>query len=301
MSTTYTPIDLSTVPAPNVVEALSYETILAAMLADLQARDSAFTALVESDPAYKILEVAAYRELLIRQRVNDGARAVMLAYATGADLENLSALFGVTRKILSAGNPSALPPILPTYETDTALRYRTQLALEGLSSAGPVGAYQFHALSVDGVKDAGIQGPPDTSPGDVLVTILSATGSGTAASPLIAAVTAALNAEDVRPLTDQVTVQSASIVNYEVIATLYIPTGPDPTAVQTAALASVQAFVESRHRVGADVRLSGLYAALHVGGVERVTLSAPGITADLVITAVQAPFCTGITLSTTDA
>ena len=297
----FTPIDLSTVPAPNVVEALSFETILAAMLADLQARDTTFTALVESDPADKILEVAAYRELLIRQRVNDGARAVMLAYATGSDLENLAALFGVTRKTLSAGNPNALPPILPTYETDTALRYRTQLALEGLSTAGPIGAYQFHALSVDGVKDVGIQGPPDTDPGDVLVTILSATGSGTASGPLIAAVAAALNAEDVRPLTDQVTVQSAAIVNYEVIATLHIPTGPDPSAVQTAALASVQAFVESRHRVGADVRLSGLYAALHVGGVERVTLTSPGITADLVITAAQAPFCTDITLSTTDA
>lgn len=301
MSTTYTPIDLSTVPAPNVVEALSYETILAAMLADLQARDPAFTALVESDPAYKILEVAAYRELLIRQRVNDGARAVMLAYATGSDLENLSALFGVTRKTLDEGDATALPPIPPTFETDAALRYRTQLALEGLSTAGPIGAYQFHALSVDGVKDAGIQGPPDTDPGEVLVTILSATGSGTAGAPLIAAVDAALNAEDVRPLTDQVTVQSATIVSYEVIATLYIPTGPDPTAVQTAALASVQAYVESRHRVGLDVRLSGLYAALHVGGVERVTLSAPGIVADLVTTAVQAPYCTDVTLSTTDA
>ena len=299
--TNYTPIDLSTVPAPSVVEALSYETILAAMLADLQARDTAFTALVESDPAYKILEVAAYRELLIRQRVNDGARAVMLAYATGSDLENLSALFGVTRKTLDDGDATALPPIPPTFETDAALRYRTQLALEGLSTAGPIGAYQFHALSVDGVKDAGIQGPPDTDPGEVLVTILSATGSGTAGAPLIAAVDAALNAEDVRPLTDQVTVQSATIVSYEVIATLYIPTGPDPTAVQTAALASVQAYVESRHRVGLDVRLSGLYAALHVGGVERVTLSAPGIVADLVTTAVQAPYCTDITLSTTDA
>lgn len=301
MSTTYTPIDLSTLPAPNVVESLSYEAIFAAMLADLQTRDPSFTALVESDPAYKILEVAAYRELLIRQRVNDGARAVMLAYATGADLENLAALFGVTRKTLDEGDATALPPIPPTYETDTALRYRTQLALEGLSTAGPIGAYQFHALSVDGVKDAGIQGPPDTDPGDVLVTILSAEGDGEADAPLIAAVEAALNAEDVRPLTDNVTVQSASIINYEIIATLYIPTGPDPSAVQTAALASVQAFVESRHRVGADVRLSGLYAALHVGGVERVTLSSPGITSDIVTTAVQAPFCTDITLSTANA
>lgn len=301
MSSPYTPIDLSTLPPPDVVEALSYETILAGMLADLQARDPAFTALVESDPAYKILEVAAYRELLIRQRVNDGARAVMLAQATGGDLEQLGALFGVTRKTLDEGDATALPPVPPTYETDAALRYRIQLALEGLSTAGPIGAYEYHALSVDGVKSVGIQGPPDTDPGDVLVTILSAEGDGTAGTPLINAVDAALNAEDVRPLTDQVTVQSATIIPYEIIATLYIPPGPDPTAVQAAALASVQAFSESRHRVGADVRLSALYAALHVGGVERVTLSAPGIVADLVTTAVQAPFCTDITLSTADA
>lgn len=297
----YTPIDLSTLPPPDVVETLSYETILAAMLADLRERDPVFTALVESDPAYKILEVAAYRELLIRQRVNDGARAVMLAQATGGDLEQLAALFNVTRKTLDEGDPDALPPVPPTYETDADLRYRTQLALEGLSTAGPVGAYEFHALSVDGVKSVGIQGPPDTDPGDVLVTILSGTGDGEADAPLISAVDAALNAEDVRPLTDQVTVQSATIVNYEIIATLYIPTGPDPDAVRDAALASAQAFVSARHRVGADVRLSALYAALHVGGVERVTLSAPGIVADLVITAVQAPFCTDITLSTADA
>lgn len=297
----YTPIDLSTVPVPSVVETLSYETILAAMLADLQARDPQFTALVESDPAYKILEVAAYREMLIRQRVNDGARAVMLATSTGADLENLGALFGVTRKTLDEGDATAIPPVPPTYETDAALRYRIQLALEGLSTAGPVGAYEYHALSVDGVKSVGIQGPPDTDPGDVLVTILSADGDGTADGTLISAVDAALNAEDVRPLTDQVTVQSATIIPYEIIATIYVSPGPDPEAVRLNALASVQTFAESRHRVGADVRLSALYAALHVGGVDRVALTAPGITADVVCTAEQAAYCSGITLSTADA
>ena len=297
----YTPIDLSTLPAPDVVETLSFETILAAMLADLRTRDPAFTALVESDPAYKILEVAAYRELLIRQRVNDGARAVMLAYSTGADLEQLAGLFGVTRKLIDAGDANAIPPVPATYETDASLRYRTQLALEGLSTAGPIGSYVYHALKVEGVKDVGVQGPPDTDPGDVLVTLLSDDGDGTADSNLIAAVNAALNAEDVRPLTDQVTVQSATIQEYEIIATLYVLPGPDPELVRQASLASVQAFVADRHKVGADIRLSALYAALHVGGVDRVTLSAPGITSDLVCTAVQAPFCTDITLTTADA
>jgi phage-related baseplate assembly protein len=293
----YTPIDLSTLPAPDVVETLSFETILTEMLADLRTRDPSFTALLESDPAYKILEVAAYRELLIRQRVNDGARAVMLAYSTGADLEQIAGLFGVTRKLIDAGDANAIPPIPATYETDASLRYRTQLALEGLSTAGPIGSYVYHALTVEGVKDVGVQGPPDTDPGDVLVTILAQTGNGAADSNLRTAVLAVLNGEDVRPLTDQVTVQSATIQQYAVIATIYILPGPDPELVKTAAEASVAAFVAAQHKVGADIRLSALYAALHIGGVERVTLSSPGITADLVCTAAQAPFCTSVTIT----
>ena len=77
----FTSVDLSQLPPPDVVETLDFETILAEMLADLRARDAVFDALVESDPAYKILEAAAYRETLIRQRVNEAARAVMLPSA----------------------------------------------------------------------------------------------------------------------------------------------------------------------------------------------------------------------------
>ena len=297
----YTPIDLSTLPAPDVVEALSFETIFAAMLADLRARDSAFDALVESDPAYKILEVAAYRELLLRQRVNDAARAVMLAYSAGADLEQLGGLFGVVRKTITPADTNAVPPVPAVMESDTDLRFRIQLALEGLSTAGPVGAYQYHALSVEGVKDAAIAGPPDTDPGTVRVTLLGNAGNGAVGSPIIAAVEAVLNGEDVRPLTDSVVVQSATITSYEVIATLYVLQGPDPTVVKDTALAAVTAFVARQHKVGADIRLSALYAALHVAGVDRVTLSAPGITSDLVIDAEHAPYCTAITLSTSPA
>lgn len=297
----YTPIDLSTLPSPDVVETLSFETIFAAMLEDLRARDATFDALVESDPAYKILEVAAYRELLIRQRVNDAARAVMLAYSAGSDLEQLGGLFGVTRKIVTPADNNAVPPVPAVMESDTDLRYRIQLSLEGLSTAGPVGAYQFHALSVEGVKDAAIAGPPDTDPGVVRVTLLGNEGDGAVGSEIVAAVEAVLNNEDVRPLTDEVVVQSATITEYEIIATLYVLQGPDPTVVRDTALASVQAFVAKQHKVGSDVRLSALYAALHVAGVDRVTLTAPGVVADLVIDAEHAPYCTDITLSTSPA
>ncbi len=298
---TFTPIDLSVLPAPNVVEALDFETILAEMLTDLRSRDPLFDALLESDPAYKILEVCAYRELVIRQRVNDAARAVMLAYSTGSDLEQLGGLFGVVRKTIVPADTEAIPPVPAVMESDTDLRYRIQLALEGLSTAGPVGAYQYHALKVEGIKDAAIAGPPDTDPGVVRVTLLGNEGDGAVGPELIAAVESALNDEDVRPLTDSVVVQSAAIEPYEIIATLYVLQGPDPTLVRDTALAAVQAYAARQHKVGADIRLSALYAALHVSGVDRVELSAPGVTSDLVIDAETAPYCTDITLSTSPA
>lgn len=285
-------IDLSQIPFPGVVESLSYETILAAMLADLQARDPAFTALVESDPAYKILEVAAYREFLIRQRINDAAKACMLAYATGADLENLAALFGVTRLVVEPGNPSAIPPIPPTMESDEALRARTQLALEGLSTAGPAAAYRFHALSVTGVKDVSVVSP---SPGSVLVSVLSGTGDGTASPALVAAVDAALNDQDVRPLTDLVEVQGAVITPFTVVAELYLYDGPDQEVVRQDAITAVNAYVTANHRPGRDIVLSGLYAALHRAGVQRAVITSPAT--DIINGPTMASYCTSITVT----
>lgn len=290
---TFTQIDLSTLPAPDVIEELSFETIFSAMLADLQARDPAFSALVESDPAYKILEVAAYRELLVRQRVNDAARAVMIAYATGADLDQLGALLGVARFELEPGDPEAVPPIAPTMESDTEFRRRIQLSLEGFSVAGPRGAYIFHGLSADpNVLDISATSP---TPGNVTITVLSRIGNGAASSPLLAAVSAKLNADEIRPLTDQVTVASAAIVNYAVTAQLYVYPGPDSSVVLQKALAALNTYIEQVHRIGQDVTLSGLYAALHQPGVQRVNLTSP--TSNIVITPLQASFCTAINVT----
>ena len=289
----YTQIDLSTLTAPNVVEALDFETIFSAMLADLQARDPSFTALVESDPAYKILEVAAYREVLMRQRVNDAARATMLAYALGADLDQIGALFGVPRLVITPANPSAVPPVAAVMESDADFRRRIQLALEGFSTAGPEGAYVFHALGASrDVLDASATSP---SPGQVLISVLSRTGNGAASAGLIAAVNTALNADNVRPLTDSVTVQSATIVNYTVTASIYTYPGPDSAAVMAAANAALTEYIDSMHRIGKDVTRSGIFAALHQPGVQRVNLTAPS--SDVTISATQASWCTAKTIT----
>lgn len=291
MAGSFTAVDLSQLPAPPVVEVIDFEVILAEMIADLVRRDPSFSALVESDPAFKILEVAAFRETIIRQRVNDAARGVMLAYAGGADLEHIGALVGVKRQQIAPGNPDRGIP--PTMEGDAELRRRIQLAPEGLSVAGPVGAYTFHALGADSrVLDASATSP---APGDVVVAVLSREGGGLASPDLVQVVAARLAAEDVRPLTDRVQVVPASLVAYEVDAVVYTYAGPDSAIVIAEALARVQGYIDASRRIGRDITRSAIFAALHVDGVQRVELHQP--VADIVVSDVQAGSCQGVIIT----
>lgn len=288
-------IDLSRLKPPSIVERLDFETILGAMKADLilRAPELAAVLTLESEPAVKILEVAAYRELLLRARVNDAARAVMLATATGSDLDHLAALFGVGRFVLDPGDPDAAPPVPPTLEPDADLRTRAQLSLEGFSVAGPVGAYTYHAFASSPlVRDVSVASP---APGIVRVTILSAGEPGTASPALVLAVEAALSADEIRPLCDTVTVQSATILPYAIAAELEVDDGPDGAVVVDDAFATVALYAEQTHRLGRPVTRGGLYAALHQPGVRRVTLTSPA--ADIEAAPHQAPFCTGIAVS----
>lgn len=295
MSGGFTAIELDKLPVPDVIETIDYETILGELTADLIARDPDMedTLALESEPALKILQVAAYRETLLRQRINEAAKAVMLAYAQDSDLDNLGAFYEVERLLLDAGDPDALPPIAATYESNEDYRRRIQLSLEGFSTAGPEGAYVFHALSADGqVLDASATSP---SPGEVLVSVLSRVGDGIADTDLLTAVETTLSDEDVRPLTDHVQVQSAEIIGYQVIGTLYFYSGPDRTVVMQTAQDALNTYVANQHRMGRDVSLSGIYAALHQPGVQRVELDAP--TGDITVTRLQAPYCTAIDLT----
>lgn len=286
-----TAVDLSRLPAPAVVEQIDYEAIRAALIADLQARWPAFDATLESEPVVKLIEVFAYREMTIRQQFNDRARQVMTAFATGSNLDQLAALVGVDRLVVDAGDPDN--GVDPTYEEDDALRARIVLAPESFSVAGPEGAYRFHALSADGrVLDASAVSP---TPGYVIVSVLSREGDGTAPPDLIAAVEAVVNGREVRPLTDFVAVQSAEIIGFAVNATIWTFAGPDTSVVLAAARAQLDAYLADSRRLGRDITMSGLLAALTVPGVQRVELAAPATT--LNIDRTQAAWCTGVTVA----
>lgn len=295
MAGAFTAVDLAQLPFPDAIEALDFETILAEMIADLQSRDETFNALVESDPAFKVLEVCAYRELLVRQRVNDAVKAVCLAYAVDADEDHIGARCNTERLLLDAGDPDAIPPIPPTYESNDDYRRRIQLAPEGFSTAGPSGAYKFHALGAhEDVLDVSVQRP---QAGDILITVLSRTGNGEPDTDVLDAVTAALNDEEIRPLSDTVTVQSASVVTYTIEAELSIYKGPDPAVVLAAAQAAAEQFATASKKLGRDIVQTGVTGALQRPGVHKVNLTSFPPDTDLPIGKGEAAFCGGITLT----
>jgi phage-related baseplate assembly protein len=289
MAGAFEEIDLAAVALPNAVEALDYEAILSEMISELQAKYPAFTALVESDPVFKVLEVCAYRELLVRQGINEAVRAVAIAHAGGEDLDRIAARYEVSRLLLRSEDAG----VTAIYEDDESLRRRVQLVFDGFSTAGPEDAYLSHALSADAdVLDIAAH---SESRAVVLVAVLSRVGNGGASAQLVADVDAALNNDAIRPLTDAVTVLSAAIVSYAVEAELTLFRGPDSAVVLQAATDAVQAYADESHRLGRDIVRSGIFAALHQEGVESVKLIRPS--ADITTAWNQAPYCTAITLT----
>lgn len=260
-------LDLSRLPAPAVVTALDFETIRAAIVTDFQARLPDFDALVESDPAYKLIEAFAYRELLLRGAINDSARGTMLAYATGADLDNLAALFSLSRLVLVPAT-DIQPAVM---ESDGELRARVQMAPELLATAGMTGGgYMVRVRTLaPSVKDVAVLKPGG---GRVDLVLLGRDGDGTVPPATVQAIVAAYQAEDAAQLTDIITVRSARILPYVVTLQLRIRSGPDPIVVRAAADAAVRSYAMQRHAIGAVVYAQMLAAAAAVGGVEQVVI-----------------------------
>ena len=290
--TGFSAIDLSRLPSPTIIERADFESVLADLKSWLIAREPEleFVLDLESEPVVKVLETWAYREVLLRAEFDDAARQNMLAFATGANLDHLAAFFGVSRLIAQEGDPTKIPPVPEIQESDTRLRLRTQLSLEGHSTAGPRGSYIFHGLSASAeVLDISVDSP---TPGAVAIAVLATGGDGTPSADLVETVRARLSDDNVRPLTDMVSVRAAGIVEYRLEAALTLYNGPDSEIVRLEAERRAREYVERNHRLDHDITISGLHAALHVAGVQNVALASPA--QDIVIGPESASWCTDI-------
>lgn len=287
-------VELSALPAPQVLEKLDFEDIFQDDLATFRSHlGDNWNAQLESDPVTKLLEVGAYRTLLNRARINDAAKALLLAYAKGSDLDQLAANVRLQRLVVQPANRDSVPPTVEILEQDDALRERVQLVYEGLTTAGPRNSYILHARNASGrVADATAE---SSSPAVVDIAVLSLDGDGVASAELLAEVRTYLNDDDVRPVADRLNVRSAEVLPYRIDAVLHmVGSGPENEATLTECRRRLQAWINPRRRLGVEVPRSAIDAQLHISGVARVELAG---WADIRPSKAQAAWCTGFDVS----
>ena len=302
-----TEIDLTQYPPPDVLEALSFETILgevqALFLNELPTDDATAAAQklptrakmeetlkIQGNLVAKILQAYSYHAMIMRQRVNDAAKASFLATSTGADLDNLAAFYGLQRNVT---NPDDVANGgLPVMELDADFRKRIIPAVDGFSTAGPIKAYEYWSATVEGVRNASAISP---NPGEVLVSLLGYSANGLPAAGVVEEVNTILNSEDIRPLTDQVTVQAGTLTDYTIVARLTFFPGVGRDMALEAAQTAIEKFVADSQLLGYDITRSEIFKALHQEGVHNVNLTEPA--ADLIFAKTHAGNCTNIALT----
>lgn len=287
-------IELSALPAPQVLEDLDFEETYQGELATFrQFMGDNWTALLESDPVTKLLQVGAYRRLQNRARINDSAKALLLAYAKGSDLDQLAGNVRLKRLVIQAGDPTAVPPVPEVLEEEDALRERIQLVYEGLTTAGPRNSYILHARNASGlVADATAESP---SPAAVVVTVLGLEGNGAVLPELLETVRLRLSDDDVRPVGDRLTVQGAEVLPFSIDAVVFMSgSGPETEAALAECKRRLQAWVNPRRRLGVEVARSAIDAQLHGAGVSRVELND---WVDIRPSKAQAAWCESITVT----
>lgn len=160
-------------------------------------------------------------------------------------------------------------------EDDDGLAERIRQAPESFSSAGPDGAYVYHARSASQmIVDVSVRSP---SPGVVEIRPLMMNGELPAQS-VLDLVEQACNDRKVRPLTDHVQVVSPDVINYNIDVTYWIHTDNSSIAasIQSQVVKAVDDYrLWQKSKLGRDIDPSELIARVKNAGAKRAAVTAP--------------------------
>lgn len=247
-------------PDPDIIETLDVEAMITAIRDDLVGRFPSIAGVIdlESEPSRMLIEAFGYRELLIRARVNDGTRANLLKYATGADLDQLAAFYDVTRLV---------------DELDDALRSRVILAISGRSPGGTEARYEYIARSAD-VRVASAKVYKKENDPTVYIAILATDNGGLADQALLDAVIAAIDQPDAGLISDTIVIEAAVQTTTDITADIWLY----PTA-DAAAFDGLEAILTAAWLIdggiGRDLNLAWITKTLMQPGIQRVEIVAP--------------------------
>lgn len=159
-------------------------------------------------------------------------------------------------------------------ETDDELYARMRESYEGFSTAGTAGAYKYHAMKHNpAVADVVITEP---NPGETGVVLLMEKGIPT--DEEIEDMQEYLSSDEIRPVTDKVTVQKPTAVKFKIELTYYGNSRPAPGGKELAEAVqeAVAKYVEwQTHGLGRWINPGRLIHNIIEAGADRVTVTQP--------------------------
>jgi phage-related baseplate assembly protein len=269
-------IDLSKLPPPVFIKRRSFEEIFQALkdsfLKSMVERGTKDFKWIDSDPAYVMAEEAAYEIVRVIEEGNYTATQCLAAFAEGSNLDQLLLLLGVQRQDLSEIDPATGRP---KKESDGSFLRRALLSQDRFSTAGAVSAYQYHVYryctEVLKIELVDVR-PSSPAPGEVLVPILLAKEKmdglkkdPDASKSFVKSISDYLNRDDIKPLTDTITVKLAEVKEMalgEVI--LRTPRGVSPETLRKLAVESLEQYRDKRYAIDEPITVSGIHSALTV-------------------------------------
>ena len=159
--------DITTIPPPDSIQEVSFESYVTRMIEHLKLLNNQFTTTKESDPAYALVQIAAYQISLKAEEINDSVRAVLLTTSSGADLDNLGVIYNERRRVITPGDDTVNPPIEEVLESDNNYRTRLLNSFQALA----LGSRQWYKkLVIESgspfeltIKDLQVLGPEDST------------------------------------------------------------------------------------------------------------------------------------------
>lgn len=176
----------------------------------------------------------------------------------------------VTNTTVSAGGADV--------EGDGAFYERLRVSMETFSTAGTIGSYKYHAMTASAlIADVVVVSP---EPGIVDVRAILENGE-LPGEEVLQKIYEVVNADDVRPLTDFVTVGAPDVVEFDIDATYYIQTNgaiSTETIISNVAAAVEEYKLWQCEKMGRDINPSKMIHLLYGAGVKRVEVRSPEFT-----------------------
>ena len=257
-----------------VLEKIDVETILAQRMARLKTLWAGYdppasaqydVENLEFDPIKINQELCSYFELLLRDRVNQAARSVTLAYAIGTDLDAIATRY-----------PGGVPR-LPN-ESDDRYRRRIWLSPNTLSPHGTAEAYEFWALTaMPSLRDVtAIRSVQHDYYPTILITCLKEPPELPAPTDEeLVIIRSYIQSLSRMALTDVISVNPPKVrdINYKIAVWLYPGTSQDQT--MNSIITNIANLINDQYWLGHDHSHTAIHAACRLTGVHHVVIEEP--------------------------